>query len=221
MSTEDPLITRVRDERLTYLTAEALADLAEAVDDIERRGTEGIIVEAGAALGGSAVVLATAKAPGRALAVYDVFGSIPPPSDDDDADVHERYAAIASGQSDGIAGDVYYGYRENLYDGVVATFRSFGFDLDRDHISLVQGRFEETMNIDRAVALAHLDCDWYRSVMTCLRALDPWMVSGGRFIVDDYDDWSGCRKAVDDFLAGPGRGRYETVRRARLQLVKR
>ena len=57
-------IARARDEHLTYLKAEHLRALAAAVRDVERRRLPGLIVEAGTARGGSAIVMAAAKAPG-------------------------------------------------------------------------------------------------------------------------------------------------------------
>jgi hypothetical protein len=213
-------IRRVRAEHLTYLSIDALVDLAEAVLEIERDGIQGKIVEAGTALGGSAIVLAKAKNRARSMAVFDTFGMIPPPSDKDGPDVHGRYAQIASGKSAGIAGEVYYGYRSNLLDEVTASFERLGVACGPNNVELVPGRFEDTMQIDGPVALAHIDADWYESVATCLAAIAPRMAVGGRFVIDDYDDWSGCAAAVDDFLAARGSA-FEIVRRSRVHLVRR
>jgi len=60
-------IERVRRERLTYVKPEGLRELAAAVVELERDGVPGTIVEAGVARGGSAIVLAAAKAPERPL----------------------------------------------------------------------------------------------------------------------------------------------------------
>ena len=60
------VVAAVRDERLTYLKAEMLEDLAACVLQIERDGIDGLVIEAGAARGGSAIVLAAAKSPGAA-----------------------------------------------------------------------------------------------------------------------------------------------------------
>ena len=65
------------------------------------RELPGLIVEAGTARGGSAIVMAAAKAPERPMKVYDVFGMIPPPTEHDGADVHERYEKIAGGRGQG------------------------------------------------------------------------------------------------------------------------
>jgi hypothetical protein len=76
-------IARVRRERLTYVETDALADIARAVADLEKRALPGMLIEAGCALGGSAIVNAQAKARSRLLTVYDVFGMIPSLSEND------------------------------------------------------------------------------------------------------------------------------------------
>lgn len=71
-------------------------------------------------------MLSTLKGDERTFHGYDVFGMIPAPSERDPDDVHERYAAIVSGSSDGLAGDVYYGYRKDLLDHATKTFSKVG-----------------------------------------------------------------------------------------------
>ena len=93
------VIGQVSSEKLTYLSRENLATLATLVLDVERRGLTGAVVEAGTARGGSAIVMAAAKSPDRPMRVYDVFGMIPPPTDADGEDVHERYEKILAGES--------------------------------------------------------------------------------------------------------------------------
>lgn len=214
------IVHAVRAQALTYLDAAALNDLYRAVRRIERRSLAGSIIEAGCALGGSAIVLAAAKHPTRALAVYDVFGTIPPPSARDGADIHERYAVIASGTATGIGGQRYYGYRPDLIDAVRTSFISHGYVPENQTVSLVQGLFADTLHPAGPVVLAHLDGDWYDSTITCLERIHPHLVSGGIFVIDDYDHWSGCRCAVSDFLAAHA-GQYRCVQRQRLQLHRR
>ena len=116
------LIRRVREDRKTFLSPENLADLAEAVLDLEFRQRPGAVVEAGTALGGSAILLASAKNPERPMKVYDAFGMIPPPTEKDGADVHARYETIVKGDSVGIGDDLYYGYHEDLLSEVIDSF---------------------------------------------------------------------------------------------------
>jgi hypothetical protein len=70
------------------------------------------------------------------------------------------------------------------------------------------------------VALAHLDGDWYASTMTCLRQIAPRLVPGAAIVVDDYDAWSGCRRAVDEYFQKHSDG-FRLERRTRLHIVRR
>jgi hypothetical protein len=212
------LITQVRDEKLTYLESDALWDLRERAKYAEVRGIPGAIVEAGCALGGSAIVLARSKSPDRQMYVYDVFGMIPPPSDRDGDDVKQRYAAIVAGASEGIGGQRYYGYESDLLAKVEANFDRFTVSPSGHSIHLVRGLFQETVHPDWPVALAHIDGDWYESVKVCLDRLWPAMSKGGVIVVDDYDSWTGCRRAVDEFISTATDCTVE--RRTRLQLIK-
>jgi hypothetical protein len=193
-------IARARKEHLTYLKPDNLRELAARVLDVEKQGLAGLVIEAGTARGGSAIVMAAAKAPERPMKVYDVFGMIPPPSDQDGADVHERYARITAGDARGPGGETYYGYRDDLYAEVEASFSRLGVPTTDRNVDLVKGLFEDTIDLDEPVAIAHLDGDWYESTMTCLTRIAPLVVPGGRIVLDDYYTWSGCRTAVDEYF---------------------
>ena len=211
-------IARARKEHLTYLKPDNLRELAARVLDVEKQGLPGLVIEAGTARGGSAIVMAAAKSPERPMKVYDVFGMIPPPSDQDGADVHERYETITSGQARGPGGETYYGYRNDLYAEVEASFARLGVPTAERHVELIQGLFEDTIQLDEPVALAHLDGDWYESTMTCLTRIAPLVVPGGRIVLDDYYAWSGCRKAVDEYFTG--REGFRLEHGARLHVVR-
>jgi hypothetical protein len=211
-------IARARAEHLTYLKPDNLRELASVVIELERAQRPGLIVEAGTARGGSAIVLAAAKAAARPMKVYDVFGMIPPPGEHDGEDVHERYATIASGAARGVGGDTYYGYRDDLYREVTESFSRLGVPVAEHNVELIQGLFEDTIDLDEPVAFAHLDGDWYESTMTCLTRIAPLLVPGGRIVLDDYDKWSGCRTAVDEYFAG--RDGFRLEQRAKLHVVR-
>ena len=199
----DPIqsaIFKVKAQKMTYLSRQALAGLSSAVKEIEHNQIPGDIIETGSALGGSAVILALTKSRARRLKIYDVFGMIPEPSENDGSDVHERYEVIKKGAAKGIHGDEYYGYKDDLVATVANNIESFGPQLETDHIELVEGLFEDTLVLDNEVALAHIDCDWYDSVMVSLERIAPKLSVGGKFVMDDYYDWSGCRDATDDFF---------------------
>jgi len=215
-----PIVRAVRAEGLTYLEESALKDIYYRVEKLELENNPGILIEAGCALGGSAIVMAAAKKKARSFYVYDVFGMIPPPSDADGADVHNRYETIVSGQSKGIKGAKYYGYEEDLLTRVNENFDRHKVAVRENNIHLVKGLFEDSMRVSEPVALAHIDGDWYQSVLTCLERIEPHLVSGGVLIIDDYDAWSGCRKAVDEYFSDKLE-RYEFVRHSRLHVVRK
>jgi asparagine synthase (glutamine-hydrolysing) len=196
-----PLIAEVTRKSLTYLEPEALGDLYSAARKTEQANLDGIFVEAGCALGGSAIVLASAKSESRPFFIYDVFGMIPPPSERDGSDVRTRYKTILQGKAKGLGGHKYYGYESDLIEKVKNNFIDCGLDPAANNITFVEGLFQDTLMIATGVALAHIDGDWYDSVMTCLDRIIPQLVSGGTVIVDDYYHWSGCRRAVDDYFA--------------------
>lgn len=214
-----PIIGQVRKQRLTYLPVAALNDLYEAAAAADAQARPGVFLEAGCALGGSAMVLTQAKDPARLLFIYDVFGMIPPPTDEDGPDIHERYEKIKSGQAAGIGGDPYYGYEEQLMDRVRDTFATLGLPVEDNAVTLVQGLFQDTITGDEPVALAHIDGDWYDSVRTCLERIGPRLSPGGVMVIDDYFYWSGCRTAVDEFLAA-NPDDYTTATHTRLHIVK-
>lgn len=193
-------ILKVKREKLTYLGIGALIDLASGVAEVEQNHLSGKLIETGCALGGSALVITAVKNKHRPFEIYDSFEQIPPPSSEDGLDAHQRYEQIKSGRSSGIDGNKYYGYRDNLMEVVSQNFSTFGYPLLENQTELIKGYFENTLQINEPVALAHIDCDWYESVKICLNTISPQLVVGGRMIIDDYFDWSGCKQAVDEFL---------------------
>lgn len=75
-----------------------------------------------------------------------------------------------------------------------------------DRVRLLEGWFEDTLPaapIDR-LSLLRVDGDLYQSTMDVLAALEPKVSPGGFVIIDDYNGWEPCRKAVDDYRADHG-----------------
>ena len=204
---------RVREEHLTYLSHERLRRLEKGLQEALRRSPSGDVLEFGVAMGGSAVILAKrARAAGRRFAGFDVFAMIPPPtSEKDDEKSKSRYQVIASGQSEGIGGRSYYGYRDNLYDEVTETFARHGVPADGANVQLIKGLFEDTWPAyaTNSVCFAHIDCDWYDPVRYCLEAVAEKLSPGGIMMLDDYNDYGGCRTATDEFVAARPEFRLE------------
>lgn len=192
----------VREARLTYLSPAKLHNLERYLEQIEMDGVEGDCVEYGVALGGSAILIAKLMGPDRSFTGFDLFGTIPPPSPRDAEESHARYEVIASGRSAGIGGDRYYGYEDDLYGKVVKHFKAFGLGVGGPRIDLVKGLFDDTVSFgpEKKIAFAHIDCDWHDPVALCLEKTYARLSPGGVIILDDYNDYGGCRTATTDFL---------------------
>ncbi len=195
------IIDSIRFNNLTYLSAPKLQMLAQTCIVIQEKNIPGKFIEAGCALGGSAILISKLKDIARPLDIYDVFGMIPAPTQADPPQVHQRYKIISKGESLGINGDRYYGYVNNLMDVVKDNFVKFDIEIESNNIQLIQGLVQNTLHPSGPIAFAHIDVDWYEPVLTCLERIAPNLSIGGSIILDDYNDWGGCRKATDEFLA--------------------
>jgi len=154
---------------------------------VTARHIPGDVVECGTARGGSAALMGLAlKEAGaaRTLWVFDTFEGIPAPTV---ADPDHEIATLYTGA-----------FRGGL-DEVQDLFRRLGI-LDR--AKLVKGLFQDTVPRSdvRAIAVLHLDGDWYDSVKVCLEYLYDRVSPGGIIQIDDYGHWQGARKAVDEFM---------------------
>jgi asparagine synthase (glutamine-hydrolysing) len=201
-----PAARRVKADNLTYLADRKLLSLHREMARIRREDIAGDFVEFGVALGGSAILMARKCTMDRSFHGFDVFGMIPAPDHEkDDEKSKARYEEIRAGQSAGLGGNTYYGYQDNLFDEVRATFTRYGLPVDNRRVHLHKGLFSVTWpavasRISR-VSLAHIDCDWYEPVKFCLDAVAPRMSPGGAIILDDYHDYGGCRTATEEFLS--------------------
>jgi hypothetical protein len=114
--------------------------------------------------------------------------------------VQKRYKIIRDGKSKGLGSNKYYGYEKNLYEIVQNNLKRFGVKEKEHNVKLVKGLLQKTMKINQPVAFAHIDVDWYDPVKVSLERIIPQLVVGGSVILDDYNDWSGCRKATDEYF---------------------
>ena len=73
---------------------------------------------------------------------------------------------------------------------------------DQSITSLVQGEVERTLPgyAPAKISLLRLDTDWYESTKHELTHLFPRLSPGGVLIIDDYECWEGCRRAVDEYI---------------------
>lgn len=89
---------------------------------------------------------------------------------------------------------------------------------ERLNVKLIPGSYEQTVNTNEALALAHLDCGQYDPMRLLLERVVPRLVSGGQIVIDDYRTREECRKAVDDYFRG--KSGFQLVRKSRLHILK-
>jgi len=85
-----------------------------------------------------------------------------------------------------------------------------------DHTIFVKGKVEDTLidskNIPDKISVLRLDTDWYISTKAEMEILYPRVVENGYIIIDDYFHWSGCKKAVDEYLISLPKASYSKRR---------
>jgi len=198
----------------TMIGVQRLDNIQALVEDILREEVPGDLIETGVWRGGSTIFMrGLLKAHGitdRAVWAADSF--VGPPSRDEDG------ASSRSFSSPGMEG-----IREGLqhsslpqqvqeridlimqgtsYEEVRERFSRYGL-LD-DQVKFLRGWFRDTLPTApiEHLALLRLDGDWYDSTLDALEALYPKLSNGGYVIVDDYNAFEECRRAVHDYLDG-------------------
>lgn len=83
---------------------------------------------------------------------------------------------------------------------LLAASARHGHPVDGKRIHLHRGLFEDTLQPQRAVALAHVDCDWFHPVGLCVDRIWAVLSPGGMIIFDNYNAYGGCTAAVDEFV---------------------
>ena len=86
------------------------------------------------------------------------------------------------------------------------------FDLE-DNVIFVKGDVMKTLkkeeNLPEKIALIRLDTDWYESTKFEMNVLYPKLVKNGVLLIDDYSDWQGCKKAIDEYIKNKGAKKIE------------
>jgi len=181
-----------------------------AVRYLVQNRIEGAIVECGTWRGGQAMIAALtllhAGDTSRDLYLFDTFEGMPAPSDEDvclEDGLHARSLLEAQSAGDRTASHNAWCVADQ--DDVRRGMTSTGYPSERVH--LVAGRVEDTVPSEAPpnIALLRLDTDWYESTRHELVSLWDRVVPQGIVVIDDYDFWSGSRRAADEFFAAQGR----------------
>jgi macrocin-O-methyltransferase TylF-like protien len=192
----------IKGRALTMVPAARLNNVQRCLEDVIKNEVPGDVIETGVWRGGTAIfikaILRAYNADDRNVWVADSFEGLPKP----DA---SQFPVEAQAHDSKIMQDVYHHFAVNLED-VKQNFDRFGL-LD-DGVKFLKGWFKDTLPSApiTQLAVARLDGDYYESTMDSLVNLYHKVSPGGFVIIDDYgqDDWTYCRKAVDEFRTERG-----------------
>lgn len=130
----------------------------------------------------------------RKLYGFDTFEGMPEPSIHDGVKVNKTYQNFKNKNEPWT--------KASLDD--VKNFSKKLFS-DIDEFNFIKGKVEDTLkdnkNLPNKISLLRLDTDLYESTKVELNILYPLLVEKGILIIDDYGDFQGCRKAVDEYFS--------------------
>ncbi|MGA2192676.1 MAG: TylF/MycF/NovP-related O-methyltransferase [Nitrospirota bacterium] len=188
----------------TMTSYERMVTLWQQVRYLDRANIPGALVECGTWRGGACGMMALShmshgKPPHRELHLFDSFEGLPEPDKDKDGG---KAIELAEGRAEGslsAIGCCVGSLEENrrLMHEVIKYPES----LTSYHVGWFQDTVPGFSRQAGPIALLRLDGDWYDSTKICLEAFYDLVVPGGIIVIDDYGYWSGCRRAVDEFVA--------------------
>jgi O-methyltransferase len=186
----------------TMTSQERQYNLYKACQYIVKNNIPGVFVECGVWAGGSTMTAAeTLKLMGdtsRHLYLYDTFGGMSEPTEEDIDNRTKRHVREKweKNQEDGFNNWCYIPLEE-VQDNLSKT----GYPSENIHY--VKGDILQTIpqTMPEQIAILRLDTDWYASTKHELEYLYPLLTPGGILIIDDYGTYDGARKAVDEYFA--------------------
>jgi O-methyltransferase len=171
-------------------------NLVRLCEIIEQAGIAGSILECGVLDGGGSALMAFAtRRSGRPVHMFDSWEGLP-----------------ITTAKDGATGEKWIGQCVGSPARVFEVMQALGIESTRLHAH--RGWFHETFplvggKID-SLAMLHVDCDFYEPVLLTLETWYPKLSPGGFVQIDDYEEFSGCQKATDEFLEAHPDARLET-----------
>ena len=167
------------------------------------RHIPGCVIECGVWREGMIAGLADVLGPDRAYFLFDSFEGMPAAREIDGP-------AALRWQNDTQSPGYHDKCRTAAENARAAMSRS-----SAAHFALLKGWFNETNPLftpPAPIALLRLDADWYESTLTCLKHLYPHVAPGGVVIIDDYEPFDGCARAVHEFLFTQATGGVARIR---------
>jgi len=196
--------------------------LIRAIEHINHNNLEGDFVECGVWKGGNLILfqkmIERLNLKNKKIYGYDTFEGMSEPTDFD-ADTFMgglKAKEHMNLQPKDINVDNIHAYApldmvKSIYSG----------NTDKNNnLTLVKGKVEDTLkdpkNVPEKISILRLDTDWYESTKVELEILYPRLIKNGILIIDDYGEWSGSRKATDEYFKDKKITMFKIDRGARL-----
>jgi hypothetical protein len=184
----------------TMTSLERRAALINAINYVMDARIPGDIAECGVWRGGSmmivALVLLARGDTSRSLYLYDTYEGLTAPTDQDRCYDGTRAETMLQKNTNG-TGIWCKATLEDVRHNLLST----GYPEEKLHF--IKGKVEDTLpaTMPQQLALLRLDTDWYESTRHELKHLFPRLDPKGILILDDYGNWQGARKAVDEYFS--------------------
>lgn len=188
----------------TMTSPDRLASLCLAVEYVVANNIPGAFVECGVWKGGSSMAAAWTysrlQREDVKLFLFDTFAGMSEPGEQDVSLRSKKSAKQLLANSSRKAEVWAYASLDEVRQNLESTDYPIG------NIHFVEGMVEDTIprEAPEQISILRLDTDWYESTWHELKHLFPRLSKNGVLIIDDYGDWAGARKAVDDYFASLG-----------------
>ncbi|MDO8530224.1 MAG: TylF/MycF/NovP-related O-methyltransferase [bacterium] len=184
----------------TMVSYQGLSNVYKLSKMIEENKTKGAFVECGVWKGGCAALMGFVAQKARSrrkIWLFDSFEGLPEPTKEDGSMAKEYSKNKVEGKLETIEKCV----------GPIEEVNNIFFKilkLKKEDTIIKKGWFQNTLPKEKneigPIAMLRLDGDWYESTKCCLENLYDNVTIGGYILIDDYDYWEGCKRAVDEFL---------------------
>lgn len=177
--------------KYTIVRMKSINQLIHSIDRVLYNGIEGDMVECGVYKGGLIMAMALRlqeNGSEKFVWGYDRFKD--GMTEADDLEVNSK----------GVSGKKITGQYACPIEEVKKNLENSGCNMD--YIRLIEGDVSKTLLkfYPEKISLLRIDVDFYEPTKQVLKHLYPRVTTGGLIIFDDYDCWSGCKRAVDEFF---------------------
>lgn len=190
----------------TALSIQRLYAIFQAIDYLAYRKISGDVVECGVFKGGGAIALIKSLAifglTDRKVFLLDTFEGWPEPSAEDTDIFGQNHKKNYHKEIETSSKTSCYRL-DNFFERTKSAIYENTREFPESNIIFLKGMVENTLPNDQVghLCLLRLDTDYYESTKWELQQLYPQLNDNGILLIDDYGQFHGARKAVDEYFS--------------------